>query len=198
MTYDWEKYFEGRLKELAREDAVLDIGGGEPFQKYMAEHRRLFEGKRFETLDASPAYNPTYVGNAEALPFGDGSRSALLCISVLEHLNDPKKAVEEMYRVLTPGGKVLVYTHFIYPYHARPGVYGDFCRFTESQMRYLFKQFSHVEVRKQGGYFRAMGFFMPLQAKFRFLWEPVAYALDKLFKTEKRSTTVGYYIYAVK
>jgi SAM-dependent methyltransferase len=198
MKYDWENYFESKLKALAAEDTVLDIGGGHPFQKYLEKYRSLFAGKKFETIDTSPTYNPTYVGDAEHLPFADESRPAILCMSVLEHLTDPKRAVEEMHRVLQEGGKVLAYTHFIYPYHARPGVYGDFCRFTHEQLAFLFRQFKIVEIRKQGGYFRAMGFFMPGQAQWRKLWEPVAYMLDKLCKTEQRSTTAAYYIYAVK
>lgn len=198
MIYDWEKYFESKLKELAKEDAILDIGGGHPFQKRMGKYKHLFDGKKFETVDNSPVYNPTYLGDAHNLPVPDNSKTALLCLSVLEHLQDPKRAVEEMYRVLKKGGRALTYTHFIYPYHARPGVYGDFCRFTESQMKYLFRNFSYIEVRKQGGYFRAMGFFMPFQATLRPFWEPVAYFLDKLLKTERRSTTVGYYVYAIK
>ena len=65
-------------------------------------------------------------------------------------------------------------------------------------MKYLFRDFSYVEVRKQGGYFRAMGFFLPFQAKWRPIWEPITYLLDKFFKTKKRSTTVGYYVFAIK
>lgn len=199
MTYDWEVYFEGKLKELAKEPRILDIGGGHPFQKQMAKHKHLFLGKQYDTLDSSTTYNPTIIGDAHNIPLPDGSVPAVLSMSVLEHLTDPAKAVYEIHRVLQKGGKALVYTHFIYPYHARKGVYGDFFRFTDEGLRHLFRNFSHVELKKQGGFFRAMGFFMmPFQATTRPFWEPVAYVLDKLLKTEARSTTVGYYIYAIK
>ncbi len=55
-----------------------------------------------------------------------------------------------------------------------------------------------MEIKKEGGYFRALMFFMPFQAKLRFFLEPIAYFLDKIFRTEKKSTTAGYYLYAVK
>lgn len=196
--YDWEQWFEDRLRELSREERILDVGGGHPFQKRMAHYRHLFEGKRYETLDNSPSYNPTIVGDAHNVPLPDGSVNAVVSLSTLEHLEDPKRAVEEIYRILSAGGKSLVYTHFIYPYHARGGVYGDYFRFTEDALRFLFRQFRRVEIKKQGGYFRSMFFFTPFQRYTRPLGEPVVYALDKLFKTERRSTTAGYYVYAVK
>lgn len=198
MKYDFIQFFEEKLRELAKCERILDVGGGRPFQKRMAPYRAWFEGKNFETLDISPVYQPTIVGDVHAMPLSGESVDAILSLSVLEHLHDPARAMEEMRRVLKKGGKILLYTHFIYPYHARAGVYQDYFRFTEEGLRRLFKDFSHVELKKQGGYFRALGFFMPFQARLKRLWEPAAYCLDKLFQTEKRSTTAGYYVYAIK
>ena len=198
MTYDWQLWLEGKLRELAKEKRVFDVGGGHPFQKRMKRYEHIFRGIDYQTLDASPRYNPTIVGDAHNLPLADGSVPAILSLSTLEHLEDPKRAMDEIYRVLKPGGKALIYTHFIYPYHARAGAYGDYCRFSEEAMRYLFRDFTHVELKKEGGWFRAMFFFLPGQKYLRFLGEPLTYVLDKLFKTESRSTTVGFYVYAIK
>lgn len=198
MIYDYERFFEEKLKELAKESYILDVGGGSPFQKGMAKYKKIFEGKNFKTLDVSPEYKPDIVGDIHNLPLDDGGVGAILCKSVLEHLEDPAKAVSEMRRVLKPGGKILIYTHFVYPYHARRGIYKDYFRFTEDGLRHLFRDFKKVEIKKEGGYFRAMCFFMPAQAILKPLWEPIAYALDKFFQTEKRTTTCGFYLYAVK
>ncbi len=198
MTFDYTKFFENKLKELAKEDSVLDVGGGVPFQKGMAKYKSLFEGKKFSTLDVALEYSPTIVGDIHNLPIEDNTVNAILCKSVLEHLYDPKKAMEEMHRVLKKDGKILLYTHFIYPYHARGKIYGDYFRFTEEALRYLFRDFSYIEIKKDGGYFRAMMFFMPFQVKLRFILEPIMYLLDKIFMTEQRSTTAGFYIYAIK
>mgnify|MGYP001610197688 CR=1 FL=1 len=196
--YDHEIFLEEKLKEIAKESRVLDIGSGNPFQKRLAKYKNLFANVRYETLDSASQYNPTYVGDVHNLPLPDGSLPAVICLSVFEHLYDPQKASDEIYRALKQGGKALIYTHFIYPYHGRKGVYGDFFRFTEEGLRHLFRKFSKIEIKKQGGYFRAMGFFLPFQAKFRFIWEPITYLLDKLLKTENRMTTAGYYIYLIK
>src|SRR3989344_315667 len=198
MTYDYDRFFEEKIKELAKENYIVDVGGGHPFQKRLAKYRDLFAGKKYLTMDSAPEYGPDVVGDAHGLPFQDSTVGAILSISVFEHLHDPKKAAEEVYRVLKPGGKLLLYTHFIYPYHARRGVYSDYFRFTDEGLTHLFKNFSRIELKKHGGFFRAMGFFLPFQAKLRPIWEPVAYFFDRLFKTGQRTTTAGYYIYCVK
>jgi 2-polyprenyl-6-hydroxyphenyl methylase / 3-demethylubiquinone-9 3-methyltransferase len=43
-------------------------------------------------------------GYAEALPFADGSFSAIVCFDVLEHVRDLKATIKEIARVLAPGG----------------------------------------------------------------------------------------------
>ncbi len=198
MKYDYEKFFEEKIGEIAREKAVLDVGGGSPFQKRLAEYRDWFKNSRYQTLDSAPEYNPSIVGDIHQMPLEDGSVDAIICLSVLEHVREPQKAVEEIKRVLRPGGKTLVYTHFVYPYHARPPVYYDYFRFTEDGLRQLFGDFSRLEIKKHGGYFLALMFFIPFQNRLKFVFEPVCRLLDKLFKTEKRTTTAGYYLYAVK
>ncbi|HEV2582661.1 MAG TPA: methyltransferase domain-containing protein, partial [Ktedonobacteraceae bacterium] len=43
-------------------------------------------------------------GSGEALPFADGSFSAIVCLDVLEHVGNVKKTIGEIARVLAPGG----------------------------------------------------------------------------------------------
>jgi SAM-dependent methyltransferase len=45
-------------------------------------------------------------GNAEALPFADGSFDAVVGNFVLLHLGDPERAASELARVLVPGGRI--------------------------------------------------------------------------------------------
>ena len=42
--------------------------------------------------------------SAEALPYADGSFSAIICLDVLEHVRDLKATIAEVTRVLAPGG----------------------------------------------------------------------------------------------
>jgi SAM-dependent methyltransferase len=51
----------------------------------------------------------------------------VLLLSVLEHLQSPQLALKEAYRVLVPGGKILVSVPFSFPIHGFPF---DFIRWT--------------------------------------------------------------------
>ena len=46
--------------------------------------------------------------DAQALDFRDSTFDVLLSISTFEHFSDPPKALDEMYRVLRPGGTALI------------------------------------------------------------------------------------------
>jgi ubiquinone/menaquinone biosynthesis C-methylase UbiE len=47
-------------------------------------------------------------GDASAMPFGDDTFNLLMCSAAFKNFTRPHKALEEMYRVLRPGGTALV------------------------------------------------------------------------------------------
>ena len=47
-------------------------------------------------------------GNASAMPFGDETFDFLLCRAAFKNFSEPKRALEEMHRVLRPGGQALI------------------------------------------------------------------------------------------
>lgn len=49
------------------------------------------------------------VGDATALPFPDRTFAAVVAFDVLEHVEDLERAVNELFRVLRPGGHLLVH-----------------------------------------------------------------------------------------
>ncbi len=60
------------------------------------------------TLDASLDGPPRYVGgDAQRLPFRDGSVDAVLCADIIEHLDEPDRLLRETARVLRPHGLLL-------------------------------------------------------------------------------------------
>jgi SAM-dependent methyltransferase len=54
--------------------------------------------------------------DAHNLPFEDGSFEAVTCLEFLEHSNAPSRVLEEIHRVLRPGGRAIVSTPFPTPF----------------------------------------------------------------------------------
>lgn len=49
------------------------------------------------------------VGSALNIPFSDNSFEVVVSLDVLHHVNEPQRVIEEVYRVLKPGGFFLVF-----------------------------------------------------------------------------------------
>ncbi len=88
---------------------VLDVGGWDFF---LTARRRGFEFERWTTLEPDPARTLAVDdgrvhlvhGDGCAMDFADASFDTVLCIQVLEHVLEPLRMVEEIGRVLRPGG----------------------------------------------------------------------------------------------
>jgi SAM-dependent methyltransferase len=77
------------------------------------------------------------VGDALQLPFPDDVFDLVISQESVEHVPDPFRAVQEMARVLRPGGRVYLQAPFIIGYHPGPE---DYWRFTQAGMRTLLLQ----------------------------------------------------------
>ncbi len=105
-------------KFIPRAGSVLDIGAGRG--KFLAEMEKLgFKVYGVET-------NPEYIGGlvlkarAEELPFPEKYFDFVNCAEVSEHVDDPVKMLQEIFRVLKPQGKCYISFHNrwgIYDYH---------------------------------------------------------------------------------
>jgi len=173
----WEKFFDKKIKEIAKEKNVLDIGSGMHFQKELAKYKKYFINSDYKTLDVSEKYKPDIVGDIHNLP------------------QDPFKAVDEIYRVLKPGGKCLVYVPFLYPYHASQANYKDYYRYTADGVKYLFRNFSKIESCSVRGYFETIINLLPLKLLRKIFVIPARF-LDKIFISKNQ--TSGYNIFLIK
>lgn len=156
----WDTFFREKMTRIFSEKrSVVDIGGGlridpkknnrfEPSREWL---KPLAEKVEYKILDKVPDFHPDIVGDIHDLPLKDASQDALICIAVLEHVEEPHKAMAEMYRVLKPGGYLFIYVPFLYYYHAEKGYYGDFWRFTKDSLQYLARDFSSCELESVRG-----------------------------------------------
>ncbi|HUU28468.1 MAG TPA: class I SAM-dependent methyltransferase [archaeon] len=64
---------------------------------------------------------------SDNLPFADNVAGKVICIHVLEHVPDLVRLIEEIHRILLPGGRLSIEV----PYFAHPDAYRDptHCRF---------------------------------------------------------------------
>ena len=91
-------------------------------------------------------YDTLLVGASEIVGF-----DVVLCLQVLEHVPDPAAAVRELRRAVKPGGRVLLSTHGVYPFHPNPD---DLWRWTHDGLERLFRansEWSSVTVRPGAG-----------------------------------------------
>jgi ubiquinone/menaquinone biosynthesis C-methylase UbiE len=131
---------ERHLRDAAKAHArgrLIDIGCGEkPYARLMRPFVREHVGvDHVETLHDTS--NVDLFGTAYAIPSPDGAFDTALCTAVLEHLEEPQAALEECFRVLTPGGVAIYSVPFIWHIHEAPR---DFYRYTEFGLRYLFEK----------------------------------------------------------
>lgn len=110
---------------------VLDVGcGAKPYEPLFSPFAESYIG-------VDPVDNPRaeLKGFVEDLPVEDASFDVVLCNQVLEHCDDPAKAVSELRRVTAPGGRVLASTHGVMAYHPSPT---DYWRWTHAGLEKLF------------------------------------------------------------
>jgi SAM-dependent methyltransferase len=173
---------------------LLDIGCGRK------PHARLTRGlvSRHVGIDHPGSLHGSGSVDAAAsalrLPFRDDGFDNVLCVSVLEHLEEPEQALREAFRVLKPGGIALYMTPFLWHVHEEPR---DFQRYSRYGLEHLFGKtgFADVEVTALSGFWVTFGqlFVHQLYRLHRgpLRWFPVipaagmliqlaAYALEKL------------------
>lgn len=97
-----DKYFQ------AKEGRLLDVGCGR------GEHVEIFNEMGFDAygVDLEANSRKTKIVDLETgkIPFADNFFDFIMCKSAIEHIRNVYHLTEEMYRVLKPGGKVVIMT----------------------------------------------------------------------------------------
>ncbi|GII03257.1 class I SAM-dependent methyltransferase [Planobispora takensis] len=104
--------------------------------------------RRILCVDGGVYDNVDLVGDLRTLPLADASLDGIVSVAVLEHVPDPQAHVEEMWRVLKPGGRLLCFVPFMQPFHASPY---DYQRYTAPGLAELFGRFEVVGTRVGAG-----------------------------------------------
>jgi SAM-dependent methyltransferase len=134
---------------------LLDIGcGNKTYEKHFAPYVSNYIGLEFPATRAD-RQGDVY-GTALSLPFAGKAFDTVVSFQVLEHVPDPQTAVNESYRVLKRGGKILLTTNFMWGIHEEPH---DYFRFTRYALTLLFDKagFEQVSVVPMAGFWVTAG-----------------------------------------
>ncbi|MEA2606702.1 MAG: hypothetical protein QOI00_1459 [Chloroflexota bacterium] len=119
------------LESLATElhlgpgDRILDYGCADvPYREFFPHDADYVGADLPGNARATVTINPD-----GTLPVEQGSFDAVVSTQVLEHVQDPPLYLAECFRVLRPGGRLMLSTHGIFVYHPDPV---DFWRWTSA------------------------------------------------------------------
>lgn len=94
---------------LLPDGRVLDIGCGTG-HSFRELAPRETVGVDLEPAALAGQERETHVADMRDLPFAEGSFAAAISVHSLEHVPDPERALAEMARVLSPGGRAVLVT----------------------------------------------------------------------------------------
>ena len=193
-------------KIKTKDISVLNIGAGGELQSLIEKNfQNVF------SIDVDDRRNPNQILDVCDDNFCDNIKikpSLICCFEVLEHTNNPNKAIENIYKVLNKGDYFLASTPFNFHIHDEPN---DFFRFTYYGLEMLLKNFSEVKIKKRNGWLESIfiniirlekekNFLSKILGKvfilIYFIFLPLILLIQKIITSEKLTT--GYYIEAKK
>ncbi len=146
----------GNIREFVRVVAetltipqpVVEIGAYQvEEQPYSADLRPLFAGKDYTGCDIRPGPGVDRVEDVHQLTFAAGMLGTVLMLETLEHVRNPLQAMAEAFRVLRPGGLVVISSCMDFPVHEHPA---DYWRFPPQGFDLLLERFVPRRVYVQG------------------------------------------------
>ena len=71
------------------------------------------------------------------------SYATILCSGLLEHVPEPQVLIDQLHRILTPGGRLIISASAVFPIHEGPD---DYFHFTPFGFQRLFKDWTRFEI----------------------------------------------------
>lgn len=127
---------------------VVDMGGtNAQSHKYFRFPKEKAE--KWITINIDEEAKPDVYASIYETGLPDDYADAVICTEVFEHLENPHLALQEIKRILKPGGTFIGSTPFLFKIHGDPD---DYFRYTESALRNVFFcDFNTVELYSMGG-----------------------------------------------
>ena len=108
LTFGFDKSWRDKAVNNLTGNSVLDLGSGTGAAfEHLINYRTTAIDPDKKMLELNKFENKIQ-GSAENLPFRDNSFDNVFCSFVWRNLSDTNKALDEIYRVLRPGGKFVL------------------------------------------------------------------------------------------
>jgi SAM-dependent methyltransferase len=158
-TYLAKRALYKKLRQYRRfaKGKLLDIGcGSKPYCQLFSPGVKEYVGLDFKKTAGDRISHADVIGSALDLPFANNSFDTVLSTEVLEHIPLPGKMLKEIYRVLRPGGYIILTAPLFWPIHEKPF---DYFRYTPYGLRYLLEEsgLKIIKLDKTMGLFSTVG-----------------------------------------
>lgn len=116
-------------------------------QEGYANLRALFDGKPYVGCDMRAGPGVDRVEDVSRMTLPDGCAGTVMCIETFEHVFEVRRAFDEVFRILRPGGIFLLTSPLNFRIHGYPD---DYWRMTPSCLRRMLEPYGLRLVGAQG------------------------------------------------
>jgi len=109
-----------------------------PSQVKFADLRGFFPNKKYIGADMQEGPGVDVLLNLHCIDLPSESAGTVLILDTLEHVEFARKAIDEVYRILKPGGVLVIASVMNFPIHDYPH---DYWRFTPEAFKSLLRPF---------------------------------------------------------
>jgi len=182
---------------------ILNIGAGGEIEEYLKSIPNI----KLISIDINSKTKPDIIADISDEKFLNKIKikpDYITCFEVLEHVKEPFKVIQNLFKLSTKKTVLLFSVPFIFPIHEEPN---DFYRYTRYGLKYIFKNFSKVEISNRDGFIDnifvlsvrlkfSKNYFLKLYALISMLLYFILFPLIKLiqFFIKFENITTGYLI----
>jgi len=134
------------ISKLKIDGTILDLGG----DKRSGYHELIRGEHKIEVVNLNRECGPDYEFDLEEIfPLKNESYDCVLCLNVLEHVFNFQNIVNESFRILKPGGRLIGAVPFLFNVHGSPN---DYFRYTKSALVRVTTDagFKDIEIKELG------------------------------------------------